>query len=152
MALLDRLKGKDEREVKLQNEINSLQVRKESVMSVIQSDIAKLQREKEDVFMQAGARAYENYKGRLEEAAGLVEFWKKVEELEHDMQEKEEKKKAMEEKYNEEISLLQQGLGIRVAIENNEIIESNSSLVCPKCGNGVSAEDIFCEKCGTKLK
>ena len=42
MAFLDKVLGKDERERKLEKEIRSLELRKESVFSAIDGEIARL--------------------------------------------------------------------------------------------------------------
>lgn len=46
MAFLDKVLGKDERERKLEKEIRSLELRKESVFSAIDGEITRLQRER----------------------------------------------------------------------------------------------------------
>lgn len=146
MALFTKLFNKDEKAVQVQNEIKSLQIRKESVVSAIQTDIAKLQKEKENVLLQAGTKAYEDWMNHCSSMEGLEAFWKQIQDIETDKKEKEAKKAEMETKYDEEISLLQKDL-------NQNIPENTGSgMACPKCGAGIKEEDLFCEQCGAKLK
>ena len=144
MDLFNKLLGKNDKETQLQNEIKSLQIRKESVLSVIKNEIGQLRKEKENVLLDAGTRGYANWRAGVNAAEGLEEFWNKIEEIEKNIVEKEEKRASMEARYDEEISLLQSDL--------YSAVPSVGGDVCPKCGAAVSSGDAFCEKCGNKLK
>ena len=144
MDFFNRVFNKDDKAVRLQNEIKSLQVRKNSVLSVVKNELEELEREKKAIFCEAGMKVYENWNNRQENAVELVDYWNKVQEIEKKITEKEEKKKEMESRYDEEISLLQKDL------HSNSLVDSKD--VCPKCQAPIDEDDMFCEKCGTKLK
>ena len=54
MALLDKVFGKDDKKTKLRQEINSLELRKESVLAAINGGITHLQGERNNVLLEAG--------------------------------------------------------------------------------------------------
>jgi hypothetical protein len=142
MALLDKVLGRDERETQLKQEIKSLELRKESVFSAIDGEIARLQRERSNVLLGAGTAAY-NAWCRDEAQVDLSEYWGKIQELEQMVAVQEAKKAEMGNKYDEEIKLINTNLGI-----------SNiaPAMRCPKCGAGIKENDLFCQNCGEKLK
>lgn len=148
MELFSKLGKKDDRMSQIQNEIRSLQVRKESVMSVIQNEISNLQNDKTNLLLQLGTKVYENWMNQCEVTDHISEFWPQIQEKEKAMQEQEAKRQQMETKYDEEISLLQKDLSLNSERE----FGSNSNLICPKCGAMLEQSDVFCEKCGTKVK
>ena len=142
MGLLDKIMNKDEKTAQLQGELNSLQLRKESIVSAIQGEINQLQNEKNSVFCQAGMKAYNGWcQG---ETASLSEFWNKIVELDQAIKEKQDKKAEMETRYNEEISLIQSNISISMAA-------ASGGKVCPSCKAVVKETDLFCEKCGTRV-
>lgn len=144
MGLFDKIMNKDERTAQLQGELNSLQLRKESIVSAIQNEITQLQNEKNSVFCQAGIKAYQNYCQSNEDTSNLYEYWKKVVELDAAIKEKQEKKAEMEARYDEEIKLIQSNISISMAT-------AAGGKVCPSCKAVVKEADLFCEKCGTRL-
>lgn len=148
MALLDKVLGRDEKERQLEKEIRSLELRKESVFSAIDGEIARLQRERGDVLLKAGTAAYEVW-SRDKAQADLTEFWSEIENLEKQIAEQENKKTEMGIKYDEEIRLINSNLGVHAV---NTAVPAGTGAVCPKCGNAVSNDDIFCQGCGTKLR
>ncbi len=152
MALFDKMLGKDDKEKKLKQEINSLELRKESVLSAINNEITRLQRERSNVLLQAGTAAYDVWSNNGAQA-DLTEFWNKIQELEKAVAEQEVKKEEMvakqevkkEEmvaKYDEEIRLINSNLGISSV---------SFSLQCPKCGAPVGQGDRFCQNCGASI-
>lgn len=148
MALLDKVLGKDERERKLEKEIRSLELRKESVFSAINGEIARLQRERSNVLLAAGTAAYEVW-NRDKTQADLTEFWDKIQDLEKQIAEQEAKRSEMGIKYDEEIRLINSNLGMHAANEPSTV---DTGAKCPKCGAAISEDDIFCQGCGAKLK
>ena len=140
MALFTKKNGETEALKQLQNEVKSLEFRKNTILSSFDTEIAELSRKKNQEFLAAGTKAYELYKSGMDSNQVIKEYWNRVDEINVKIQEKEAKKKEMEEKYNEELVLLQASSGIK------------ASLACPKCGYGVSENDGFCEKCGNRLK
>lgn len=141
MAFLDKMLGKDDREKKLKQEINSLELRKESVFAAINGEITRLQRERENVLTQAGTAAYAAWSGGHAQA-DLTGFWNKIQDLEKAIAEQETKRKEMGTKYDEEIKLINSNLGISA---------DGSSAKCPKCGAAVNQGDGFCQNCGASL-
>jgi len=147
MAFFDKVLGKDERERQLEKEIRSLELRRESVFSAINGEIARLQRERGDVLLQAGTAAYEAW-SREKAQADLTEFWSKIGELEKQIAEQENKRTEMGVKYDEEIRLINSNLSTHAA---TTAPPAGTGAVCPKCGAAVSSDDVFCPGCGTKL-
>ena len=98
MALFDKMMGKDDKEKKLKQEINSLELRKESVLSAINNEITRLQRERSNVLLQAGTAAYDAWSNNGAQA-DLAEFWGKIQELDKGIAEQEVKKEEMAAKY-----------------------------------------------------
>lgn len=141
MALFDKMMGKDDKEKKLKQEIKSLELRKESVLSAINNEITRLQRERSNVLLQAGTAAYDAWSNN-DAQADLTEFWDKIQELEKAVAEQEVKKEEMVAKYDEEIRLINSNLGISSV---------SSSLQCPKCGAPVGQGDRFCQNCGANI-
>ncbi len=142
MALFDKMLGKDDREKKLKQEIKSLELRKESVFSAIDSEIARLQRERGSVLLQAGTMAYTSWSNDHTQA-DLTEFWNKIQELEKGIAEQESKKEEMGTKYDEEIKLINSNLGM---------VSGDSAIKCPQCGAVVGRDDSFCQVCGTRVQ
>ena len=141
MALFDKMMGKDDKEKKLKQEIKSLELRKESVLSAINNEIMRLQRERSNVLLQAGTAAYDAW-GNNGAQADLTEFWGKIQELDKGIAEQEVKKEEMAAKYDEEIRLINSNLGISSV---------SSSAQCPKCGAPVGEGDRFCQNCGASI-
>lgn len=148
MAFLDKVLGKDERERKLEKEIRSLELRKESVFSAIDGEIARLQRERSNVLLTAGTAAYEAWK-KENVQADLTEFWDKIQELDKQIAEQDAKKTEMGIKYDEEIRLINCNLSMNTEKSVTDVSTGNK---CPKCGAVISADDVFCQGCGTKLQ
>ena len=142
MALLDKVFGRDEKETKLKQEIKSLELRKESVFAAINGEISRLQRERSNVLLAAGTMAYDTW-CRDNSQADLTEYWNKIQDLDRLISEQEAKKTEMGSKYDEEIKLINSNLGIS---------NSGSNIQCPKCGAAIKEDDVFCLKCGEKLK
>lgn len=142
MAFMDKVLGRDEKETKLKQEIKSLELRKESVFSTIDGEIARLQRERSNVLLNAGSTAYETW-NKDHEQADLSEFWAKVQELEKLIAGQEAKKADMGSKYDEEIKLISSNLGISNSV---------SYMQCPKCGAAITEDDVFCQNCGGSVK
>ena len=44
------------------------------------------------------------------------------------------------------------GFNILVAGKTSQLINETVGNNCPKCGDTITAEELFCSKCGTKLK
>lgn len=142
MAFLDVVLGKDEKERKLEKEIRSLELRKESVLSSIDTEIAILQSERSDILLEAGTKAYDVW-CKDNSKADLTEYWNKVQGLDKEIAEQEEKKIQMKNRYDEEILLINGSIGIR---------NTGAGTICPKCGAAVAENDVFCQKCGEKVK
>lgn len=155
MAFLDRVLGKDEKERKLQQEIHSLELRKESVCSAIDGEIARLQGERNNVFLNAGVTAYETWNSSREQA-DLTSFWEKIKQLDGLIAEQEHKKTEMGDKYDEEIRLissnLNTGSGNNAGAAANMGAPTNGAKKCPACGGTVGDADVFCQVCGAKLQ
>ncbi len=141
MALFDKVLGKDDREKKLRQEINSLELRKESVFTAINGEISQLQSARTNVLLQAGTAAYDAW-SNSQAQADLTGFWSQIQDLEKAIAEQEAKRKEMGTKYDEEIKLINSNLGVSVG---------GSSARCPKCGAAISQGDGFCQNCGAPL-
>ncbi len=102
MAFFDKVLGVDDREKKLKQEINSLELRKESVFSAIDGEISRLNRERSNILLAAGTAAYETW-CKDSTSADLTDFWGKIQELDKAIVAQETKKTEMGTKYDEEI-------------------------------------------------
>lgn len=140
MAFLDKVLGKDENERKLEKEIRSLELRKESVFAAIDSEIARLQDERTNVLLTAGYVAYDEWV-KEKATADLSEFWDKIQGLEGQIEAQNAKKTEMGMKYDEEIRLLNSSIGIPMA---NAAVNVSNEKQCPSCGKAISEDDIFC--------
>ena len=149
MDILNRVFNKNDKATQLQNEIKSLLVRRDSVVSVVQGEIFSLEEEKSKIFSEAGAKAYEAWKQGQYAKEELEQLWSKVRELETQINEKENKKAELEGRYDEEISMLQRDLN---SVGGTFERVNQTGKVCPKCGAEVRNEDVYCEKCGCKLR
>jgi len=158
MALLDKMFGVDEKETKLKQEIKSLELRKESVFTAIGNEITRLENEKVSLLLEAGTMAYEAWKKDENTNYDFKEYWEKIVELEAQVVEQEAKKTEMGNRYDEEITLIKNTLGMSATTENKTVASVVKTSVnvggarCPKCNGVVSAEDLFCQNCGNKLK
>lgn len=150
MAFLDKVLGRDEKEEQLKREIRSLELRKESVFSSINGEIARLQGEKRNILLEAGTNAYEIW-CKDKSQTNLVEYWNKIVELEKAISEQEAKRTEMGNRYDEEISLIRSTFGVvNVTAESQNV--TNGAGKCPKCNAPITADDIFCTGCGTRLQ
>ena len=158
MALLDRMFGVDEKESKLKQEIKSLELRKESVFTAIGNEIARLENEKVSLLLEAGKMAYEAWKKDENTKYDFKEYCEKIVELEAQVVEQEAKKTEMGNRYDEEITLIKNTIGMNATTENKtlqNVVKPGvkvGGMKCPKCNGAVSAEDLFCQNCGNKLK
>ena len=50
------------------------------------------------------------------------------------------------------ITIASFGFNILVAGKTSQLINETVGNNCPKCGDPITAEELFCSKCGTKLK
>lgn len=145
MALFDKVFGRDEKEEKLKAEIRSLELRKESVFQTINNEIVRMQREKESVLYEAGKKAFEVW-SEDKTQADLENHWTKMLELDKLIEEQEKKKFEMGTRYDEEISLISSNF----SMSTPSFIAGTGK--CSGCGNVISNDDAFCQRCGAKLK
>ena len=145
-------------EEKIKQELRSLEFRKESVFSTINAEIIRLQNEKQNILLEAGTLAYDVW-CKDKTKADLTECWSKIQELEKAIAEQETKRIEMGNRYDEEIRLISSSLnvptGSPVNVSPANINTANISVnanKCSKCGAPVSADDVFCQNCGNKLK
>ena len=103
MAFLDKVLGKDENERKLEKEIRSLELRKESVFAAIEKA-----------------------------TADLSEFWDKIQGLEGQIEAQNAKKTEMGMKYDEEIRLLNSSIGIPMANATVNVSNEKQCPSCGK--------------------
>lgn len=148
MAFLDKVLGRDERERELEKEIRSLELRKESVFAGINGEIGRLQNERTNVLLAAGTAAYDTWI-RQNTAADLKEFWNRMGELDRQIAEQEKKRTEMGIKYDEEIQLIHNSMGVMTV---NPPAPVGTGKQCPSCGTAVSDEDVFCQVCGVRLQ
>lgn len=143
MAFLDKVLGKDDHESKLRQEIKSLELRKATVFSTIDGEIARLFNERNSQLQAAGTAAYEAWK--KEEQAELGEFWNCIVDLDKKVEEQKEKKIEMGKKYDEEIRLI--GGSLSISSGNSMLFKT-----CPKCSAQVGMGDVFCQTCGERVQ
>lgn len=155
MGAMDFLfQKKDEKTEKLLGELESLKLRKESVLSVIQNEISELERQKNTIWTNGGKLIYETWKkNETVEENVINEYWNKVSSIETEIQGKLDKKAEMEQRYDEEITLLQRNLAPAPATPAAPATSATPAAnVCPNCGHTVKPNSAFCTNCGTKLQ
>ena len=145
MDFFNKMLKRDDKSSKLQNEINSLQFRKESILSVVQKEITELENQKNKIFYEAGMQAYNIWNAKQESFSELQIHWEKIQTLEQELADKQEKKETMATRFDEELSLLMQDLNQAKTVLPDE-------RACPKCGTITDVDSQFCEKCGAKLE
>lgn len=160
MALFDKILGKDEREEDLRKEVKSLELRKESVLAAIGSEIAALESEQGAVFRKAGRHAYDSWReGKAQ--ADLTEHWREVEELGRKIDALRAKEREMRSRYEEEIHLIagvlhgapraHGGRGADAPAASGAAPVSDLAF-CSNCGSEIADGDLFCQNCGEKLQ
>ncbi len=152
MAFLDNIFGEEN---KLKQEIKSLELRRESVFTAINGEIASLENQKRELFLTVGTRLYDAWKDKKEDSVNFEDYWTKVQELEKQIEEQEKKRVEMGERYNEEINLIRNTIAMNQAAAAAPQAAPQvvpDVLKCPKCGVNVRPTDAFCQNCGNKLK
>lgn len=177
MGFLDQVFNKDDKGKELKQELHSLKVRKESVVSAITAEISRLEGERTNVMVTAGTKAYDAWKeGQTQ--TDLTEYWSQIDNIKAQIEEQEQKKVQMEQQYDEEIRLISCNLnaltaapaaapaaapvgaapaGVSPAAQAGPApvpmqAPTAAAAVCPSCGAPVGAGDKFCQKCGSRLQ
>lgn len=114
----------------------------------INGEIGRLQNERTNVLLAAGTAAYDTWI-RQNTAADLKEFWNRMGELDRQIAEQEKKRTEMGIKYDEEIQLIHNSMGVMTV---NPPAPVGTGKQCPSCGASVSDEDVFCQVCGARLQ
>ena len=148
MALFDKVFG-DEKENQLKQEIKSLELRRETVFTSINAEIANLENQKRELFYTVGLRLYNAWTKKDEDSVKLEEYWEKVQELEKQIVAQEDKRKEMATRYEEEISMIRNTIAMNAAPATPT---ATVELRCPKCNGVVKPSDVFCQSCGNKLQ
>lgn len=145
MALLDKVFGKNDQNGALKQEIQSLELRKKSVLSTIDAEIAGLQKERSNVLFEAGCKAFDTWKEEGTQA-DLSDYWKKVQQFDGLIAEQEAKRLEMGSRYDEEIQLMRKNLSLSEGASH-----AKSVKICPSCKAEAEPDADFCQNCGTRL-
>lgn len=149
-------KTKDNKQNRINNEIESLQVRKDTAISVYQKEISELLDKRTKIINDVGELAYKRYLEQEEITLDLFrEFWGELDSLSKEKQEKDEKQYEIIARYDEEIEMLKKEINYMEDIEKDpdlqKSIKEKVIFRCPQCGAEVADGDCFCENCGAKL-
>ena len=141
---------------RINNEIESLQVRKDTAISVYQKEISELLDKRTKIINDVGELAYKRYLEQEEITLDLFrEFWGELDSLSKEKREKDEKQYEIIARYDEEIEMLKKEINYMEDIEKDSDLQKSIKekviFRCPQCGAEVVDGDCFCENCGAKL-
>lgn len=136
---------------KVLSEIESIEFKKNSIISAMSSAENEFERQKIKCFSQIGEYVYrchidgnDNY--------NLDEFFQTITEKEQVLSDQKAKVCELSSQYDDEISLLSVNLNVLKTQSTAIMIDATSvSNFCPDCGNTISNGDAFCQKCGKKI-
>lgn len=136
---------------KVITEIESIELKKFSILSAISTAENEFERQKTNCFAQLGEYVYRCHLDNNDKY-DLSEFFQTITDMEKMLDDKKEKVKELSERYDEEISLLSVNLNSIKAQEDTILIDAKVvSKFCNECGKAIATDDIFCQGCGKKL-
>lgn len=139
-------KGSNEKTEQLEGEIQSLNIRKNTALSVYQKDLQEMENTRDVIINNIGTEAYSKYLSHEEICLDdFKDFWARLDKLSQDIESSTKKKDEIIARYDEEIDMLCKELNYSVGNVKESRIKT-----CHKCGAQIREDDIFCEHCGVK--
>lgn len=135
---------------KVLSEIESIEFKKNSILSAMNSAESEFERQKVNCFAQLGEYVYRCHLDKNDKY-NLDEFFQTIEDMEQILKDKKSKVQELSDRYDEEISLLSVNLNVMKAQSNTILVDAKVvGKFCTSCGNSLSNDDIFCQSCGKK--
>lgn len=135
---------------KVISEIESIEFKKGSIISAMNSAESEFERQKTNCFAQLGEYVYRCHLDKNDKY-NLEEFFQTIEDMEKILEDKKAKVVELSDRYDEEISLLSVNLSVLKTQSNAILVDAKVvSKYCRECGNTLSSDDVFCQSCGKK--
>lgn len=144
---------KDTPEGRVQTEIKNTEFRKSTMISAVRNEKSELEQQRTQTFQEIGVVAYCNHCDGVK-VNQFTEFFDKIDGLEVEIAEKENKIQQIEERYQEEVTLLEATLQniLNPPPPREEHKEkSGNQLFCERCGHLAKENDSFCRACGNPM-
>ena len=153
---LGDLLGKDNPVKKLQKEIESMELRKQSLVSAVQNEIRSARQKIDNEFQQIGLKVYTSHKNNEQIDFSQTAHFGEIENLNNLIAEKEAKMNELAKRYDEEIGMLRAHLSTITPQSNApkpwNASPGGSNTVCVNCNNPYTpGVDLFCKGCGQSL-
>ena len=155
--LLDNLPGRETPAKKLQKEIEGMELKKQSLVAAVQSEVHAARRKRNDELCQAGLAGYQSHFNGVEVGDKLVTHFEAIKSLDELIAEKEAKIKDIASRYDDEIGLLKTQLGVMLSQPNRPnpasvLAGGGLDDFCTNCGHPYTpGDELFCTECGQKL-
>ena len=137
---------------RVRSEIEGMKFKKSSILAVLENERGELEKTKTRALYEVGLYVYENHEKGSEELE-FTQFWGVIEEINGNIQLKNDKIKELDSRYDEDISLLQANLNMiepPIAPVSATVAIEECGF-CEQCGNKMKKGDMFCQSCGTKV-
>lgn len=136
---------------KVVTEIESIEFKKNSILSAITTAENEFERQKTNCFAQLGEYVYRCHLDKNDKY-DLSEFFQTITDMEKMLEDKKDKVKELSLRYDEEISLLSVNLSALKSQQDTILIDAKVvSKFCNECGTAIATDDVFCQGCGKKL-
>lgn len=138
---------------KIKQEIERMEFRKNSVLSVFAHEIQQLEQEKSTGLQSIGKHTYESYINQSGQLSCQEEL-NAVKDLEGKILEKNQQIESFTQRYNEEISILQASVSLQNKKPEIFLLPQTTSkplVICPHC-NEMVQKHRFCFSCGGGLE
>ena len=153
---LGDLLGKDNPVKKLQKEIESMELRKQSLVSAVQNEIHSARQKIDNEFQKIGLKVYTSHKNNEQIDFNQTAHFGEIESLNNLIAEKEAKMSDIAKRYDDEIGMLRAHLSTITPAANDpkswNVSAGSSNAVCANCKNPYTpGVDLFCKGCGQSL-
>lgn len=129
---------------KLNEEIKSMEFKKNSILSAINNEKIDILNKKRLILEEIGSIVFENHISGSNNTDFTSQF-EKIDAFQANVEEKNMKSTEIEKRYDEEINML------RANMEKLQVSAQGGSSFCSNCGVALTPDDVFCQKCGTKV-
>ena len=149
---------------RLQQEIESMQFKKQSLISTVQGEIQAAKQKISNVMFMIGQDVYASHINGVEIDDKLKAYFKEIETLNSLMAEKEEKITDIAKRYDDELSMLSVHLNsiqppppptnipVQTAPMHGNAQMAGAGAFCTNCGKPyIPGQNAFCIECGAKI-
>ncbi len=147
---------KKETEVdKINAEIKNTEFKKKAIVSGIISEKSEINAKIKALYCQIGEISYKNFTADVKDY-DFSSVYAEIKALEEEYDLKNKKQIEMENRYDEEISMLKSTINIAMANSGVSVVAdttpaNSAPCFCEQCGSAINEGDLFCEKCGAKV-